>query len=165
MCQKVSLIPSALCVPTASFRLPPRGLPSAAPSLRSAVSQRLQRQGPHCNIFHGFIPSKHRPHLPTSHGCLLLRHPLTPDTNAAEGQSAGLPSPHLSNRLKGVSNQRFKVRNRYTARLLSPTPPLPTAAAPWCNPATETGPRQQTLPSPNRDFLPNTIIRMKGGKL
>lgn len=60
---------------------------------------------------------------PTSHGCLPLRHPLTPDTNAAEGQSAGLPSPHLSNRLKGVSNQRFKVRNRYTAWLLSPTPP------------------------------------------
>lgn len=49
-------------------RLPPHGPPSAAPRLRSAAAQWLQRRGQHSSIFHGFISSTQRPHLPTSHG-------------------------------------------------------------------------------------------------
>lgn len=132
--QKVSLTPSALCVPTASSCLQPCGLLSTAPSLRSAVSQWLQRRECHSKIFHGFI-SRARgltPHLTWPHP----RHL----THTGEGQSQGT-SFHLSNRSEGDSHQAGSQgwENYSTSSSTgSHHPLLLTTAAPRWNPAAQT---------------------------
>lgn len=121
MCQKVSSIPSVVCVPTASSCLLPVGCRLLLPALGlRRPSEWLQRREARSNIFHGFIPSKQRLYLPTSHGCRC-------DCSATrEGQSPGLPSPHLSSKPKEVGNQRFEAENSYGA----PQPHTTTAQPP-----------------------------------
>lgn len=102
-------------------RLSPHGPPSAAPRLRSAASQWLQRRGHHSSIFHGFISSTQRPHLPTSHSYGVLGR-----GEASQGQV----SPLLAFQ-RGDAPGWGEVR----ASLLHPTPAAPWAvAAPWRKP-------------------------------
>lgn len=97
---------------------------SAAPRLRSAVSQWLQRRELRSKIFHGFISRNRGLTSPPSHDCL-------PDTpHPGKGQSRP-PTPIFQiGPREGVTSQRVKVKTRlHLTPLEAPHHQLPPA--PW----------------------------------